>query len=1056
MNNRSQHSSEFTLPPGRTVESLMEAPVPSDPVEPIAASVHLSRPGPAVGCGAGVFQPATSGEYSCNSINGPSVPVVSHSRSSSRPNSTTTKARNDDVLIYYQNAGGMNCDVDKFLLATSDDCYDVIVLTETWLDSRTFSSQVFGTEYEVFRCDRGPRNSRKLTGGGVLVAVKKKLKSKAIYNIAWESVEQVWVCIEFSHRRLFLCGVYVPPDRTRDDDLIDTHAQSLMSVIDMTAATDVIIVFGDFNLPGISWHPSSNGFLYPDPDRSTLHSGASRILDCYSSATLRQINYITNENNRTLDLCFVSAQDVAPLISSAPSPLVKLVNHHPPLVLTLRDCQSYETRTSIPFFYDFRNADHRSIVEYFAAVDWLDVLDNGDVNVAAQTLSNIIGHVIDRHVPKKTLASNSKPWQTRELRTLKTAKRAALRAYSRNRTFSLREHYRRLNIAYKTASRDSFRRYQLNIQRNLKSRPKSFWRYVNEQRKESGLPSTMIFNGEVATEPLNVCQLFADKFAGTFCDEIISDDQVSRAARNVPTITGDTLGTLNVDEAMIIRAALQLKSSSNPGPDGIPSVFIKKHLDNLLTPIRHVFDLSLTSGVFPSVWKCALMYPVHKKGNRRDVNNYRGISTLCAISKLFELVVMEPLLSHCKQHLSNDQHGFISGRSTTTNLLCLTSHVSDSLAERTQTDVIYTDLSAAFDKINHAIAIAKLEKFGVSGSLLCWFNSYLVGRKLTVSIEGSQSSEFQASSGIPQGSHLGPIIFLLYFNDVNHVLKGPRLSFADDLKLFLRIRSMSDAIQLQEELNTFMAWCALNCMIVNPDKCTVISFARIRNPVIYNYKLHGTDVQRVDHVKDLGVILDSQLTFKRHVSYVVDKASRTLGFIFRIAKDFTDVHCLRSLYCSLVRSTLEYCSAVWHPYYQNGMERIESVQRRFLRYALRRLPWRDPFRLPSYNNRCQLIDLETLQVRRNIARAMFVADVLQGRVDCPAILGLINLNARPRILRNNSMLRLPFRRTNYAQNSAIIGVQRVFNRVASVFDFNLSRQTIRRNFSVFFSAVTNE
>ena len=194
-----------------------------------------------------------------------------------------------------------------------------------------------------------------------------------------------------------------------------------------------------------------------------------------------------------------------------------------------------------------------------------------------------------------------------------------------------------------------------------------------------------------------------------------------------------------------------------------------------------------------------------------------------------------------------------------------------------------------------------------------------------MTIDDFQANAFLASSGIPQGSHLGPLIFLLYFNDVNYVLKCPRLSFADGLKIYMKIRSMVDAICLQCEFDAFINWCNLNCMLVNPEKCSVISFARIRHPVIFNYRLCGTEIQRVDHVKDLGVILDSQLSFKRQVSY--------------IAKDFTSVYCLKALFCLLGRSTLEYCSVVWHPYYQNGMVRIESIQRRFLRFALRRLPW---------------------------------------------------------------------------------------------------------------------
>lgn len=382
---------------------------------------------------------------------------------------------------------------------------------------------------------------------------------------------------------------------------------------------------------------------------------------------------------------------------------------------------------------------------------------------------------------------------------------------------------------------------------------------------------------------------------------------------------------------------------------------------------------------------------------------------------------MDPLLAHCKQYLSDDQHGFISGRSTSTNPLCLTTYIAESFAERVQTDVIYTDLSAAFDKISHAITIAKLERLGVGGSVLRWINSYLVGRKLTVTVEGSVSNEFPARSGIPQGSHLGQLLFLLYFNDVNYAIKGPKLSFADDMKIYLKICSVYDAIRLQEELNIFADWCDLNGMVVNPNKCSVMSFYHIRQPIIISYKLNGCEIQRVDHVKDLGVILDTQLTFKQHVSYVVAKASRTMGFVFRIAKNFSNVHCLKSLYCSLIRSTLEYCSVVWYPYHQNGMDRIESVQRRFIRFALRRLPWRDPLRLPSYESRCHLIQLETLQARRNIARAMFVADTIRGRTDCPAILAAVDLNVRPRALRNNYMLRLPLQRTDYGQNIAIHG-----------------------------------
>ena len=235
-------------------------------------------------------------------------------------------------------------------------------------------------------------------------------------------------------------------------------------------------------------------------------------------------------------------------------------------------------------------------------------------------------------------------------------------------------------------------------------------------------------------------------------------------------------------------------------------------------------------------------------------------------------------------------------------------------------------------------------------------------------------------------------------------------------------------------------------MVLNPNKCAVISFSRKAVPVHFDYQLFGTQIERVYCIKDLGVILDQKLSFTQHASSIVGKASRQLGFLFRAAKNFTNIECLKTLYCSLVRSILEYCSAVWSPYYLNGSTRIETVQRRLVRYALRRLPWRNPFQLPSYESRCRLIKLDTLQVRRDVARALFVADVLTSRVDCPFLLANVNVRAPLRTLRTRTFLEVPFRRSLHGANLALVGLQQNFNRASLAFDFNLSRDILKRRF----------
>ncbi|XP_062704080.1 uncharacterized protein LOC134286481 [Aedes albopictus] len=160
-----------------------------------------------------------------------------------------------------------------------------------------------------------------------------------------------------------------------------------------------------------------------------------------------------------------------------------------------------------------------------------------------------------------------------------------------------------------------------------------------------------MFNGDVASSPQDICNLFADKFASVFTDEQLDDNNVTLAASTVPHF-GQSLSSVDIDENMIARASVKLKTSHNPGPDGIPSVFVKAQIINLLPPLLHVFRLSVTTGLFPSTWKLAHMFPVHKKGNRQEIGNYRGITSLCAIAKLFEIVIMDPLLDHSKSFIS--------------------------------------------------------------------------------------------------------------------------------------------------------------------------------------------------------------------------------------------------------------------------------------------------------------------------------------------------------------------------------------------------------------------
>ncbi|XP_058837448.1 uncharacterized protein LOC131693554 [Topomyia yanbarensis] len=260
--------------PRRTfAASCEEALSPPITVEPFLPATS-SRPGPVMELGRRIFRKPTSGKY----IASVSSPLPQSSSISS------LDQRRDKLLLYYQNVGGINSIVEQYRLAISDNNFDIIVFVETRLNDDTLSSQVFGTGYEVFRCDRSPNNSRKSTIGGVLVAVNTSLKTKIVENISWACLEQVWTIIELGDRKLYLCALYVPPDRARDIEYVEAHCSSVFTILEDANAVDEIMVLVDFNLPSISWKSSRNGFLYPDSDHSVLHPGAVRLLDSSSSA----------------------------------------------------------------------------------------------------------------------------------------------------------------------------------------------------------------------------------------------------------------------------------------------------------------------------------------------------------------------------------------------------------------------------------------------------------------------------------------------------------------------------------------------------------------------------------------------------------------------------------------------------------------------------------------------------------------------------------------------------------------------------------------------------
>lgn len=379
----------------------------------------------------------------------------------------------------------------------------------------------------------------------------------------------------------------------------------------------------------------------------------------------------------------------------------------------------------------------------------------------------------------------------------------------------------------------------------------------------------MTLDTQSADSTSQICTLFANHFASIFTDPLSNHNSILSGLAYTPANVL-FIDSISASPLQVAKAIANLKLSFSPGPDGIPAAVLKKCSAAFVNPLALLFELSLSSGVVPAIWKSAWLTPIFKKGDRLCISNCRGVTLLCACSKVFEPIVLESLLFKCKSWISSQQHGFMPGLSTVTNLMNFISSTIDCLDHGLQLDAVYTDFSAAFDRVPHSLLLAKLLKLGFSTVLVDCIESFLLDRYYKVKIDSYFSSHFTSTSGVPQGSVLIPFLFLLYVNDTSTLLPASsHLMHADDLKIFLPIAGINDCLSLQFLLDSLSHWCLDNFLDLCDDKCSIISFSRSRQPILHNYFLNSSQPSRVHVIRDLGVTLDSKLSFNSHFKIIL-------------------------------------------------------------------------------------------------------------------------------------------------------------------------------------------
>jgi ribonuclease P/MRP protein subunit RPP40 len=533
-------------------------------------------------------------------------------------------------------------------------------------------------------------------------------------------------------------------------------------------------------------------------------------------------------------------------------------------------------------------------------------------------------------------------------------KNTLARKLVRTHSEEVRLEYNRVRNQVRKLTRKARRNFEKGISSKSKSDPKLIWRYINSRSKtKSGI-------GDLCKDPKDAKseKTKDDEEKANILSAFFNSVYTVEPEEDIPTL--DIISPpeeiskpyfTSTDVAKILK---NLKPDKSPGMDKIQPGFMREIAESVATPLTLLFNQTIESGRVPTGWKQAQISAIFKKGDNSVAGNYRLVSLTSVICKVMETLIREHIISFMRKHqlFTDKQFGFMSGRSTALQLLHVLESWTEALDNGDTVDCVYMDFQKAFDTVPHNRLVSKLISYGIKGETLRWVKDFLSGRKQQVMVNGKTSNWADVTSGIPQGS-----VYL----------------FADDTKIYSIIKSPEDIATLQTDLDHLNDWSNKWLLKFHPEKCKLMHIGSTHSEIDYGYQLQGTTLERVAEEKDIGVVIDECLSFDKHISEKVKKATSMFAMIRRTFR-FLDEKLFIPLYKSLVRTHLDYASSVWSPHKVKHIEQIEAVQRR----ATKQIPG---FKDLSYADRLKKLQLPTLSYRRKRGDMIEIYKMVSGKYD---------------------------------------------------------------------------
>lgn len=767
-------------------------------------------------------------------------------------------------------------------------------------------------------------------------------------TITTDVFQSLAVTVVVEGAKFTILTIYKPPD----SNTIDFN-NSIMTLFQKALVSSAgTIIVGDFNFPDLNWI-------------STSTTGLSSSLQ-FKNGTIKlgldQVIKFPTRGQNLLDLTFVSNKSLINKID-------KLDPFGEGTCFPPSDHHAFAIDTNITLinkgprfkFKNFNKADWHTMADALDNIDWNSVLNPTilSVNRMLNIFLSFLQDLIDLHVPtyRKT---NSRSYCIHDpilLKLLATERRLGLRLKRLNAGTSTPNDNRRLtetHLAKIRVSRHIKRLTARSVKQKesdiLRSKDNNkFWKYIKSRTKLSqNIPALVDESGS---------QLLTDQSKATCFGKTFNFRGVS-VPNSINSCSNKTFSFYPLFPTETIIAKIKALPNNNAASfDKIPNKFLKKLNRNIAVPLSRIFNIAYYTGSFPDTWKYAKVIPVYKKGDKSSPANYRPISLNSTISKVFESIVKDFALNACiSLNLINpSQFGFLPKKSVSSQLLKCHYDWAINLDAKHDTDVAYLDLTKAFDSIPHNILIQKIIHLGFPDHFIDFAKSYLADRKQSVVINAVRSNPSPVNFGVPQGSVLGPFLFVLFINDLPDVIRHSNIYlYADDIKIYKTIKSTSDTDLLQSDLNATDKWLKLNGLIISPHKSAILTIGN-NAKITRSYNIGNSEIPNVESFRDLGVIIDRSLNFSMNTSTVCNKSSRQSNCMrtsFHTRETFFRIKMFKTFTLPII----DFCSSISHPISQGDKKDIEAVQRRFTKYLPRMY-------CLTYRDRCKTLKIHPLIIR---------------------------------------------------------------------------------------------